>query len=91
MDIEKSISFLKNSVTRDSGFSPIFIANMDIVIGYVEEQLNNKPTSLKVTEIDVDYGYFDCPNCDIPIWYGEEYLDHRYCLNCGQKLDWGND
>lgn len=52
MDIGKSISFLKNSVTRDSGFSPVFIANMDILIGYAEEQLTDKwiPVSEKLPE-----------------------------------------
>ena len=42
MDIKKAMNFLKNTVTRDSGFSPVFIANMDILIGYAEEQLTDK-------------------------------------------------
>lgn len=53
MDIEKSINFLKNTVTRDNGFSPVFIANMDIVIGYAEKQLNDRwiPVSEKLPDV----------------------------------------
>jgi len=53
MDVKKAISFLKNSVTRDSGFSPVFIANMDIVIGYVEERLRDRwiPVSERLPEV----------------------------------------
>jgi hypothetical protein len=52
MDIEKAMNFLKNTVTRDNGFSPVFIANMDILIGYAEEQLINRwiPVSERLPE-----------------------------------------
>jgi len=32
-----------------------------------------------------------CPNCDTTIWYGNEKHDHKYCMECGQKLDWENN
>jgi len=42
----------------------------------------------KVTSLNQDYGYFECSTCDHVINYGEDYTEHNYCLNCGQRLDW---
>ena len=40
------------------------------------------------TLLNQDYGYFECSTCDHAINYGEDYTEHNYCLNCGQRLDW---
>ncbi|MGJ0847427.1 DUF551 domain-containing protein [Tissierella praeacuta] len=65
MDIEKAMNFLKNTVTRDNGFSPVFIANMDILIGYAEEQLTDRwiPVSERLpNEEDISQLHYSHPN-----------------------------
>ena len=47
-----------------------------------------KQVPRKVKELDDEYGYFICSNCDKVIAYDNDYREHKYCLNCGQKLDW---
>lgn len=42
----------------------------------------------QVQEIDKDLGYFICDTCKQSIGYSNDYQEHKYCLNCGQKLDW---
>lgn len=42
----------------------------------------------KVKAIEDDFGYFICGNCEHYIYYEDCYDAHKYCLNCGQKLDW---
>ena len=41
-------------------------------------------------ELDTDHGYFVCQVCGFTVGYCEEYKDHRYCMNCGQKIDWSD-
>jgi len=55
----------------------------NMAIKALEKQIPKEFTSL-----DQDYGYFECSNCDHVINYGEDYTEHNYCLNCGQRLDW---
>ena len=40
--------------------------------------------------LDEDSSYFVCGNCKSGINYTSDKIDHRYCLNCGQRLDWGD-
>jgi len=49
---------------------------------------SHKAIPKKVTLLNQDYGYFECSTCDHVINYGEDYTEHNYCLNCGQRLDW---
>lgn len=36
-------------------------------------------------------GYFECPACgDLIYAEGARFEEHRYCLSCGQKLDWSD-
>ena len=55
------------------------------------QELVDKETPTKVTEIYTDSYY--CPNCGNEVLrfkYHTEYT-HKYCLNCGQHLDWGEE
>lgn len=58
-------------------------------IGTVEECRGavEKQKSKKSIDYDEDLGYFKCPFCGCVIM-ADEFLDHKYCLNCGQKLEW---
>lgn len=49
----------------------------------LEKQVPRRPKN-----IDEDYSYFDCPRCDFVVGYADDKETHKYCLNCGQKLDW---
>lgn len=51
----------------------------------IEKQIPKKP---KV--IFDEYSYFECGNCGEAIYCSDELKTHRYCLNCGQVLDWGD-
>jgi transcription initiation factor IIE alpha subunit len=48
----------------------------------LEKQVPQKPS------IEDEMGYFMCPNCNAAINYTSDREDHKFCLNCGQKLDW---
>ena len=37
---------------------------------------------------DDDYGTFECPNCGGTIYASDALKDHKYCLLCGQAIDW---
>ena len=53
--------------------------------GYEDADQKQKPK--KPTDFDGDYGYFVCPSCGCTIM-ADRFKDHKYCLNCGQKLNW---
>ena len=51
-----------------------------------------KQIPMKPTEINDECGYFECPSCGELIYAdGARFEEHKYCLSCGQKLDWRND
>lgn len=61
-------------------------------IGTVEEcrearakQIPNKPI-----EPQEDYGTFQCPSCGGLIYTTDEFETHKFCLMCGQAIDWGD-
>ena len=55
----------------------------DLALKALEREIPQKPK-----EIDEDYSYFVCPICDFTIGYSDEKETHKYCLNCGQRIDW---
>lgn len=52
----------------------------------VEKQRPKKPINP-----DDDYGTFKCPNCNCLIFTEGRFETHKYCLLCGQKLDWSDE
>ncbi|MGI5927803.1 MAG: hypothetical protein ACOX8A_11630 [Thermacetogeniaceae bacterium] len=55
----------------------------DLALKALEREIPQKPK-----EIDEDYSYFVCPICDFTVGYSDEKETHKYCLNCGQRIDW---
>ena len=59
-------------------------------IGTVEECREavekQKPKKPEVT--DRDFDYYKCPVCGEYIWATDNLNDHKYCLNCGQVINW---
>lgn len=60
-------------------------------VGTVEEcqEAVEKQKPKKPKELDAEYGYFICDNCGGAIAYTDDFKSHKYCLNCGQKIDFG--
>lgn len=52
----------------------------------VEKQMVKKPI-----EPDEEYGTFKCPSCGGLIFTEDRFETHKYCLLCGQKLDWSDE
>ena len=50
----------------------------------IDKQITKKP---EIVIKDNKYQYCCCPNC------GNEYIvaGLRYCVDCGQRLDWGEE
>ena len=59
-------------------------------IGTVEEcrKAVEKQKAKKPKELDTEYGYFICGNCGGAIAYTDDFKSHKYCLNCGQAIEW---
>ena len=51
-------------------------------------ELKERNTTKAPTEVDEYFGYFECPNCGMAIYASDRLESHKYCLNCGQKLEW---
>lgn len=52
------------------------------------QELKERDTAKASTEVDEYFGYFECPNCGMAIYASDRLESHKYCLNCGQKLEW---
>ena len=59
-------------------------------IGTVEEcrEAVEKQKPMKPEETDYNYNYYKCPVCGVCIFSEDDIDNHRYCLNCGQKIEW---
>lgn len=59
-------------------------------IGTVEEcrEAVEKQRTKKPKELDAEYGYFICGNCGGAIACTDDFKSHKYCLNCGQAINW---
>ena len=59
-------------------------------IGTVEEcrEAVEKQKAKKPEVIDQDFDYYKCPVCGEYIWATDNINDHKYCLNCGQAINW---
>ena len=51
----------------------------------------NEPMKIIQTSNEQDFSLFDCPNCETTMWYDSAPEDWKYCIECGQKLDWSDD
>ena len=62
-------------------------------IGTVEEcrKAVEKQKAKKPRDIEYDYSYFVCPNCGDEIYVTGDFESHKYCLNCGQAIQWVNE
>lgn len=63
------------------------------------EQLENENKELKEKQIpakpiigffEEEEGAFDCPSCGTTIVALNDRIEHNYCLNCGQAIDWSD-
>lgn len=56
----------------------------------VEQTLKrNEPMKVTQTSNEQDFSLFDCPNCGTTMYYVNDLEDFKFCIECGQKLDWG--
>ena len=62
-------------------------------IGTVEEcrEAVEKHRPKKPRNIEYDYSYFVCPNCGEGIYVFEDFENHKFCLNCGQAIQWDDN
>lgn len=51
--------------------------------------LKDRDTAKIPVDADADMGYFVCPECGAFI-LADDFGDHKFCLNCGQRLEWEN-
>ena len=52
-------------------------------------ELKERDTAKAPTDVDECFGYFECPSCGKLIYTTEELKSHNFCLNCGQRLKFG--
>lgn len=52
-------------------------------------ELKERDTAKAPTDVDECFGYFECPSCGNLIYTTEELKSHNFCLNCGQRLKFG--
>lgn len=87
-DIELALEDLDN-IVEDARVNKSMVGFLNKVhsANTMKEALE-KQIPKQVKELDKEYGYFICNTCDHYINYSDDYESHKYCLNCGQKLDW---
>lgn len=87
-DAHHDCKLVADSIHDDESFQN---ADTGLVLGYIdriiealEKQIPKKPIEHIVNK--VGFPYYECPICGECDVYGQ-----KYCDECGQKLDWGED
>ena len=52
-------------------------------------KLKERDTAKAPIDADEDYGFFTCPSCGESIYASDDFESHKFCLNCGQRIKWG--
>lgn len=81
-EVIENLKYLVSDSFTDTQFD--YLEEIEIATKALEKQIPMKPT-----EINDECGYFECPACgDLIYAEGARFEEHKYCLSCGQKLDW---
>ncbi len=84
-EVIENLKYLVSDSCTDTQFD--YIEEIEIATKSLKKQIPMKPT-----EINDECGYFECPACgDLIYAEGARFEEHRYCLSCGQRLDWRNE
>ncbi len=83
-EVIENLEYLVSDSCTDTQFD--YLEEIEIATKALKKQIPMKPT-----EINDECGYFECPACgDLIYAEGARFEEHKYCLSCGQKLDWGD-
>lgn len=52
-------------------------------------EMKERDTAKEPIDIEDNYGFFVCPSCGNSIYASDDFESHKFCLNCGQRLQWG--
>lgn len=80
-DLDELIELARKKYNIAGFLSIVHSANM--IRGLLEKQVSKKPK-----EVDYDDGYFKCSGCGGLVSWLDSPKVHKYCLLCGQKIDW---
>lgn len=92
MNAQEALEIIKNELPFTSG---VIEEALDLVENCVSKQIPKKPNykyEQTGNEISSIIRFPVCPSCD-SISNGEQYaagFNEKYCLNCGQALDWSD-
>ena len=50
--------------------------------------LKARDTAKPPIDIEDNYGFFVCPSCGDSIYASDDFESHKFCLNCGQRIQW---
>lgn len=51
-------------------------------------ELKERNTAKAPVDIDEEFDMYVCPSCNMAIGAMGDREEHRFCLNCGQRLKW---
>ena len=51
-------------------------------------ELKERDTAKAPVDIDDEFDMYVCPNCNMAIGAMGDREEHKFCLNCGQRLSW---
>ncbi len=80
----ENLEYLVSDSCTDTQFD--YIEEIEIATKSLKKQI-----PMKSTDINDECGYFECPACgDLIYAEGARFEEHKYCLSCGQRLDWSD-
>ena len=80
MELEASLNYFKKRRNK------VQIMEEECAIYALEKQIPKKPDFA-----DYDCSYFICPCCKNAIYSSSNVTNHKFCLECGQALDWSDE
>ena len=74
---EKKKALIELKRYEDTGLTPEQI-----------QKLKERDTAKAPVDIDEEFDMYVCPSCNMAIGAMGDREEHKFCLNCGQRLKW---
>ena len=93
----KRLTFYRSNGIKEGHWSPSKKQELvDRLAGYEDTgltppeimELKERDTAKAPVDIDEEFDMYVCPSCNMAIGAMGDREEHKFCLNCGQRLKW---
>ena len=91
MTYKEALDSINYDISVAQKFGDLYADDVEVEALLVAAEALEKQVPKKPYDVNDDWSYFKCSTCGDEIYSTSDFEDHKYCLHCGQALDWSED